>query len=908
MAVMPRIADALRVARVLMDSLGQSADEASMNPAIPLDLRAEVLAQLEAERLIHIRDPHMVQDPNRRHQEWLPMVDRPAWYYWPKLRSYLIDRKGWPESNVRAIDRATDRILDAMENPCSESPFRTKGLVVGYVQSGKTANYGALIAKAADCGYRVIIVLTGIHNSLRQQTQRRLTAELVGQDQGQVVGVGMPPSELQWYTFTNSKVNGDFNPGHANQTALMGNNPVLIVAKKVVPVLRVMDEWFSQAPPEVLESVPALIIDDEADQASVNTGGDRPPDAQDEDAADALFEREPSRTNALIRHLVNRFDRVAYVAYTATPFANVLIDHTAMDRVAGEDLYPRSFIVDLPVPPGYYGAERIFGLPPAEPDDNGVGEPGLDVIRRIPDDDVPRLVPARRSEVEEFEPDLPESLQSAIDAFVLAGAARIHRGDGGEPATMLIHTSYRTPIQARLTELVADNIEQARDAWRYLRPQGKIDDRIAMLRELWEDDFRPVIRSENQALDLAFDELAERAIGRFYESVQVRQINSGSLDELDYERDPQLKVIVVGGNRLSRGLTLEGLLVSYYVRPARNYDTLMQMGRWFGYRDGYADLTRVYTTATLEQWFRDLATVELEVREDIRRYELEGLTPEEFGVRIRRHPAMLVTSPLKMQNAQVADLSFNNKIRQTINFPFNYGMPRPEDVDWLSANLEVVRGFVSMLGDPARLWRDGQPMWTSVDWSAVVEFLREYRMDDSAAQVRAEPMRGYIERQAAHGELIEWVVALMGQTRVDARLGPPVDLGVRDGMLINPIERTRVKNTNTLKAIASTADQEVGLTRDAIDEAKARLGSYGENLRIMRDRSEGALLIYPISRLSGHGRATPASENERESDRVPIYVDPGTGEDVLGVALVFPKSDSAATREYVVGSVGSGEE
>lgn len=898
MSPQPSLDDALRIARVLIDTTGMTPEEAAANPAIPETLREAVADCLLEERVIQIRDPRMVDDPNRGHREWLHEIDRAQWYYWPRLREHLIDRVGRPEAVVRSIDRATDRILGAMENPVTEGSFRTQGLVVGYVQSGKTANYSALVAKAADCGYRLVIVLTGIHNSLRQQTQRRLTSELVGLDDGQRVGVGPPPAERQWHTFTSSFLNGDFNPGNASPTALAGTNPVLIVAKKWVSVLRSMNDWFDRAPADVMAGLPVLIVDDEADQASPNTGGDRPPpDA--EEGGEPLEEIGPSSTNALIRQLVGRFDKVAYVAYTATPFANVLIDHEAIDRVAGEDLYPRSFIVDLPRPPGYYGAERIFGLNEDEIVDPTIDGSGMDVIRRVFDEDVPLLVPARRADVEGFEPQLPDSLIEAVDAFVLAGAARIQRGDGEEAATMLIHTSYRTPIQASLTELVEQHVDRFRDEWRYARGRT-IEPR---LRDLWERDFRPVTRSEDVTLDVPFDDLIE-SIGQFFEQLQVRQINSGSLDELDYEREPDIKVIVVGGNRLSRGLTLEGLLVSYYVRPAKNYDTLLQMGRWFGFRNGYAELTRIYTTEQLEQWFRDLATVELEVRDDIRRYEAEGLTPVEFGVRIRQHPAMAVTSPLKMQHAQIRDLSFNNKFRQTINFPF-------DDTDWLRANEAATRGVLSSLGPATDFWRRGQPYWTGVPYQDVLEFLSAYRMDPDATLMRARPLRDYIVRQVAHGELVEWVVGVIGQERPASRLGDPLDLGITgpDGQtfLVNPIERTRIRGFNTLKAIASATDQAVGLSEQQRVRAEAGTGgSIGERLRLVRSQREGLLLIYPISRFSGQGRRD--LEGDPESNRVPIFADPEQGADVMGIAVVFPRSTSAASREYVTGTVESDSE
>lgn len=880
---------------MLLDT-GVAADPAAAvrSAPIPPDLHDAVLAQLEAERVIHIRDPLMVTDPGRHHEAWIHLADRSTWYFWPRLREYLIDRRSWLEATVRGLDRTTDRILGEMENPRSPGIFRTQGLVVGHVQSGKTANYTALIAKAADCGYRLVIVLTGIHNSLRQQTQRRLNKELVGFSDGQSVGVGSPAPNHRWQTFTSSELDGDFNPGHANAAALDGNNRVLIVAKKVTSVLRAMNEWFARAQGDVLPTIPTLIIDDEADLATINTGGDRPPIDIDEDAEPA-DETAPSRTNELIRGLVGRFQRVAYIAYTATPFANVLIDHRAVDRTAGEDLYPRSFIVSLPKHPAYWGAERIFGLPAGDAADADA-QPALDVIRRVRPGDVALLVPARRAEVDGFQVRLADSLVTAIDDFVLAGAARIQRGDQTVPATMLVHTSYRTAIQERLALLVTTHVERLRDDWRYFRGDG-ISDR---LRHRWETDFRRVIRSLDLSRDIPFETLAAGPIGILLEQLEVRRISSGSLDELDYEREPDLKVIVIGGNRLSRGLTLEGLLVSYLVRPARNYDTLMQMGRWFGFRDGYADLTRIHTTEVLEEWFRDLAMVEIEVRDDIARYEQEGLTPLDFGVRIRTHAAMLVTSPLKMRHARVRDLSFSNKLRQTINFRF-------DDIPWLERNLEVTRGLLSALGPPDRLWRERQPMWEPVPWETIVDFLQDYRMDPTAKQVRSEPMRAYIRRQVDHGELVEWLVAVMAQGRHETRLGPQLDLGIVDRnrrpIPVNPIERTRIGGTSTLRQITSPADQEIGLSDELTARAARATGRYGENLREVRDPRRGALLIYPISRRSGHDR-----QIEEGSERVPIYEHPEEGRDIIGVALIFPRSGTAAAREYLVGTVDAPEE
>jgi hypothetical protein len=424
--------DALFLARTAMRLSGLApAAAVASQPLIPMEMRAEVQAALEREREaesnLDIQDLRMIEEPGRRRREWLRTVDRQGWYYWPRLRQLLLVDRQWPQAAVESLDEQTDRILGALDDPGGNQDFDTRGLVVGYIQSGKTANYSALIAKAADVGYRLVIVLTGVHDSLRQQTQRRLNAELVG---GEPAGVTHTVDERRWQTFTTTDLNGDFAPGNVN-TAGLGGNPALIVAKKNARILQRLNTWLQDLPADTRRRLSVLVIDDEADQASPNTRGNRPfpeTDGDIDEQDEALEESPPSRINELIRRLLNGFPRVAYVAYTATPFANVLIDHLADDRLAGRDLYPKSFIVDLPEPYGYYGAEKIFGSP------EDVATQGMDVLRRVPDEDRLALAPPSRDDVESFQPRLPRSLLTAIDDFVLAGAARYQRGAGDEPA------------------------------------------------------------------------------------------------------------------------------------------------------------------------------------------------------------------------------------------------------------------------------------------------------------------------------------------------------------------------------------------------------------------------------------------------------------------------------------------
>jgi len=587
---------AMRTARGLL-AAGHSLDAVLGSGLIPADLVGsigEAIRQEEAYELVPV--DALVSQGGR--PQWLRNCDRSKWLYWPQLREFLLNVKGRSLPEVRSLDDASDEVVGRLPNP-KDATSDVRGLVLGFVQSGKTANYTAVIAKAADAGYRLVVVLAGIDNGLRKQTNSRLKRELVGRADGRSQAVPLPPMGKRWHEFTRDETNGDFQQGYANHAALQGSQPVLLVVKKNRVVLERLIGWLREAPTDVRNQLPFLLVDDEADLASIDTRGTF---QTEEDGPDEEYE-PPSTINRLIRELLTLFGRRAYLAYTATPFANVLIPHDTHDPDVGSDLYPKDFIIALPKPEGYFGAEELFGrLDPA----NGGQAGGRDVIRPVSDEDGDAL--ERR--------EMPESLTIAIQDFVLAGACVGHRGGGDGPATMLVHTSQRVVDHGQIREVVSDHFRELRDEWRYQKQHG-LRNRLA---ERWEQDFRPVTRATDLSRDIPFEAL-EPFISPFMESVEVREVNSAAGEVLDYEREPGLKAIAVGGNKLSRGLTLEGLLVSYFIRRSPTYDTLMQMGRWFGYRGGQDDLVRIHTTPELQNWFTDLAFVEHQLREDIRIYK-----------------------------------------------------------------------------------------------------------------------------------------------------------------------------------------------------------------------------------------------------------------------------------------------
>lgn len=855
---------ALRTAFSLLE-LGHPIEVILSSSFIPTALREFVRIELEKDENITLMPARvLVADQNRAN--WLGDLDRSEWHYWPTLRQYLATTKGWKISALRSLDDTSDRILRQLSAPNIDG-FDIRGLVLGYVQSGKTASFTAVTAKAADAGYRLIIVLSGIDKGLRRQTNIRLKHELVGYSDNRLGAVKLPPVGKQWHEFTSTDLDGDFQPGLVNHAALQGSQPVLMVMKKNGPVLRRLIRWIDLSPPEVRRTLPFLLIDDEADQASVDTRGSY---QVENEPADPDYE-PPSVINGLIRDLLLKFDRRAYIAYTATPFANILIPHDTTDPRVGNDLYPKDFIVDLPKPDGYFGAEEFFGRM-----DSSTGNEfgGLDVIREVTDEDIVAIDQGQ----------LPSTLGFALLDFVLSGAARSQRGQGKSPATMLIHTSQLKIVHTQLKQLVDEKFGEIRDEWRYQRNHG-ISKQLA---QRWETEFRPVIRASHLDRDIPYEHI-EPHIGPFFEAVQVRMLNSDTGDVLDYEREPSLKAIGIGGNKLSRGLTLEGLLVSYYIRRSATYDTLMQMGRWFGFRGGYEDITRIWTTPELAGWFSDLAFVEHRLREDIEVYENQGMTPYEVGMRIWQHPSMQVTSPLKRRfasNTTIAQ-SYALALEQTFKFPLR----RLDDLAvQAEANRLAVQELVAKLEvQNGNYHFDAKgPVWSNVEPDKVLEFLDAYRVDSEIRSISTQLIRTYIERLVVAGELTRWTIAVRGRGKTDPQLGT-ADWGLPTG-LVSQVSRSRLGKTDSVGVIVDPDDEALGLNTAA----------RGREARAERPPEEGLLLLYPISRHSGHDLIEGG--NRRRLFDIPSG---SLARDLVGLAFSFPRSKQPQIVDaYLEGTLG----
>jgi len=902
------------------------------------DAREQVLQRWRDDH-IELEPGDVLRGPSDR-PAWIEDYDPSTGYHWKRLQQYLLTEKNRSETVIDALDTSSNEILAQLADPREGGPrqFLVKGLVLGYVQSGKTANFAAVIAKAYDAGYRTVIVLSGLHNSLRRQTQLRLEDEL-----GLVASTPDRPTvdrndDAHLITrMTKPDSGGDFNQGTVDDNLITVGRTIMVM-KKNATVLRRLEASLSDLPPL---SQPVLVIDDEADQASINTGGNRPSANQDEpadpDEEDTLdqvtdltvddvagasqaggvgrmtraavrAETDPSIINGLIRGLLGRMRRVAYIGYTATPFANVLIGHDYTDSARGEDLYPRDFIFSLPRPHGYVGAERLFGRQALGAESEPVA--GLNMIREVEEWEAGSLLPRSK---DPSPTELPPTLQTALMDFVLAMAARDVRTQERPASSMLIHASQLTAQQDALAVLIKDYLSVLRQQWLY-DLKGVVK---AELRQRWEAEFTPVTAAVAPDRVVGFD-VIEDAVGDILRrGVRVYVLNNTSTDELDYEREPNLRGVLVGGNKLSRGLTLEGLLVSYYVRRANNYDTLLQMGRWFGYRESYVDLTRLYTTAGLSDNFRDLATFEEELRLEIRRYEQLGLTPAEFGPRISKHPAMEITARNRMGSAQTVVYNYAATLQQTSAFDL-------EDTAWLQRNLDATRRFLRALGTTN--YDNNQPRartWTDVDWNDIYALLGDYRTFSGSTKFVGDRLRSYIQAQAAqHGELIRWTVVLRGLQDIDPGLGEE-DLWLPGDERVFCMLRSREAASHTSigtlvdpASAGSRGDEDLDLTQEdrdvAAQIARAALdkdgkkGVYPMALRARRSPEQGLLVLYPISRNSAPRTPGPNATTKLASNKQPLFDHPERGVTVIGLAVALPKSDSpAANREYVVGSAGA---
>lgn len=853
-----------------------------------------------------------------------------SWDFWDRYQRYLEEEKAWAPATVSSLDQLTDEVLDRLEKPGRSGSWDRRGMVVGQVQSGKTSHYTGLICKAVDSGYKLIVVLSGLHKSLRSQTQMRLDKEFLGRD-SQVgrafdtgmkkIGVGLIPiaKELKVIPGTTSADSGDFKTSIANYYNVppSGSDPILMVVKKNKTVLnnliRWAVNWGSQDPQsgkKVVRDFPLLLIDDEADNASINTKKllfDKDGQLKSDQEATAI--------NALIRKLLNSFEKRVYVGYTATPFANIFIHPEVDTDEHGEDLFPRDFIINLPAPSNYVGPVQVFGLNADSTAELDQVE-GLEIIKTVDDQDEWMPIGHKTNHVPKH---LPKTLKDAIRVFILSCAVRIFRGQIIEHNSMLIHVTRWKSVQSVVTNLVNDEL-------RALKLRLKLGEGFLLKQTLeefkacWDcwDGEKSFSETSKSIVGTDLQPLVEipeweDIVSILYDAaarIQVKKINGSAKDVLDYEEYKRnglsLNVIAIGGDKLSRGLTLEGLSVSYYLRASKMYDTLMQMGRWFGYRPGYLDVCRLYTTRELIDWYRHITLASEELRKEFDHMERMNASPSAFRLKVRTHPSgLIITGISKMRNGEILRASFAGRIGETTVFYRN-------EVTNLN-NFRATEELILDLNQSIPERKNGNFVWGDVPADKITEFLSRYQSHKNSRFASSENLINYIKKQNSIGEITNWTVVLISNESVKVKsekiAGQDVFLTFRKNDVKSPIDEYRMIKSRLL----SPLDELIDLPQVAIDEI-FKLSTESRRKKILESIKKGSkrwnesdLDTVPKT---PNGEIVREKRGELFSSKKGLFLlyplDPKSIDSeipVIGFVISFPSSKNNETIEYKVNLV-----
>lgn len=842
-----------------------------------------VLLQKDAEEqtktIDYLSGQAMIMEQGEDNDVDIPTDPQSAWQLYKKNLS----KNGFKDEVVEEMERTTLKILKRLSSDTTEISS-VKGLVIGNVQSGKTANMAALMAMAADWGWNMFIVLSGTIENLRQQTQNRLLSDL------------NHPGNLNWFGLEHLSKKPPLGQRtqdlHFEKTS---KQRYFTVCLKNPGRLRGLIQWL-QSDANKQKQMKILVIDDEADQAGINT---------------ANVKSSTIRTiNKLIRDLVNgrneksqeinyKYHAMNYIGYTATPYANILNE-------AGEDsLYPKNFISTLSASKEYFGPQQIFGLEGGEYDFDG-----MDIVRIIDDEDL-QAVKEIHDEGSMY---VPFALKNAICWF-MCGVACMRIWGYKKPISMLIHTSQKTDHHRNIAEAVKDwisskdpeiLIEQCESVWnsetqkfsfekfREQYPQyDRKDEDINRYPEFEDVAEQLCILLGQEVTNIPLDEDEELT---YHEGIHMcvdNCKNNGVNDDGMYVRlayptsenmpTPAPAFIVIGGATLSRGLTIEGLISTFFLRSVNQADTLMQMGRWFGYRKGYELIPRLWITSKTNDQFKFLAALDQELRDEIHEMDTLGKSPSQYGPRIKNTPKasfIRITAKNRMQSAKPTDMDFSGSFNQTYLFDNDYNV--------LHSNIDAITRFISFLGKqeihkPCNDHAKNAIIWRNVDFSLVKELLMNYKFNRRLSVFNdISSVISWIEKITEEGKLEKWNVVIAGKVsdRNSVWESPvgPINKVSRTGKIPKNESDTAI-NIGVLrdpKDVISDVDIE-GKSQDVIDKIDNFKSKYAKEIRSLAGLdATPQLLIYMIDKES---KATADSKTREDLDAV---------EDIVGICMNIP--------------------
>lgn len=766
--------------------------------------KGKIQKELESRMVIQMEVGNQIVDQNT-YVDWLkarkPQIDE---YYWNRYKRLLLEIKNWSPSVVETLDQVGDDILNLLGDPLEKGEWHRKGLVLGDVQSGKTSTYLAVINKAVDAGYKLVILLTGTLEALRVQTQERIDEGFAGinsenaliRDQKKkYIGVGKLDKKRKACSLTDTI--SDFNikklqSNHFDPRAY--EEPLILVIKKNTSILKHLQKWIATSYTDQegeLIDVPLLLIDDEADNASVNT---KKP------------ESDPTAINAGIRKILAAFEHTTYVAVTATPFANIFINPTPEQDM--DDLFPSDFIYALSPPDNYIGSHALFS-------DDAEYQKAIELIF---DGDVLSSKEGKYHQV----PYLPESLQKAVGYFFLCNLIRDLRGKTKDHRSMLVNVNgFTDPQEIVYDLLVTEVFRLQKDIKAYGKKpiaQALLNTSISALDDIWTEFDLTVITSSS------FEEILPH-LSASVSKIEVTMINQKTktkgLERLDYSKRVKngYRVIAVGGNSLSRGITLEGLCVSYFYRTSRMYDTLLQMGRWFGYRPGYEDLFKLWMGDQTKEWFEFIHKACDELRSEIAYMNKSEKTPKEFGLKVLNSPnTLMITASNKMRTAQ----NFEQLVSMSGKLVESSSLSKKSN----HLNMTMTEHFLRGIHGFKVLETDKKSeCYGRVDHDRVAEFLQDFISHPSNLVFDGRQISTYILNNKKN--LRPWTVCIAsGSVEEQTVAGEQVKINQRTMLL----------------------------TGDSVRVGRSRIGSVGATKRLLTDEQiEKAKIDYLLEPKKGKG-------------------------------------------------------
>lgn len=800
---------------------------------------------------------------------------------WGSYKQKLKDQ-GFSENSINNIEKSSYEVLKSLQFDTTKTG-PVKGLVMGNVQSGKTANMAGLMAMAADNGFNYFIVLSGVIENLRKQTANRLYNDLK---------YSKVKTLIQWNRIDNPTTRSNDAKFSISNFNLRNDSKekYFTVCLKNKGRLTSLFNWL-KSDTNKAKQLKILVIDDEADQASINTKD---------------IEEDTSTINKLIKDIVNdkEFLAMNYISYTATPYANVL------NETADSSLYPKDFITLLEPSEDYIGPKQIFGTEVPEQ------SPKIDIIKEISDTDANLVKDIQKGETGQ---NIPKSFKEAIKWFILT-VCSMRSLSIKKPISMLIHTSFKIDHH----ELIADKVQ---NYIKYLKDNYN-DEIVNQFKNLYNQEMsvmnRPLfingmedystpenipeypswdsIKNElDNLINLDSNEyishipLNEEKAPIFHRGIHLAidnsrtKINNQQVRLIYPEKNNMPEVapafIVIGGNTLSRGLTLEGLTTTYFLRTTNQADTLMQMGRWFGYRKGYEIFPRVWLDNMANKRFLFLSQMNEELRDEIKQYAENGSTPIDFAPRIKNSPnyqLIRITSNNKQQSAIAQEFNFYGFNSQTVYFEKNE--------DLLKNNLNKTKTFLDSLKTPQV--KSNKLIWRNIDTAKIKEFLSNYKVTEVDTKMRALPaLIEWLEKNG--GDLKGWSVILSGTGKVDDNFD---DDWIVQGHHVNSVIRTKlIKRSGESAVSIGTLRVPEDLYADIEDDLEKNEGKSAKMIDVRNTREKYGygnipqLIIYRINK--GDKQFEIKNPESRAKLDFPT--------DIIGINIMLPGVAKGNSETYI---------